>query len=203
MFADGDHEVIDSPEALFRHLYEEHGVEEARDLDPDTAPLQFWLRRHAELERAERAGRHQPERAERHQPDPPPTRAGSRPAQAGSRPAQAGSRPAQAGSRPAQAGSRPAQGGAPDWEGSRSGGGRPPAVHSPGASPGPPTEPGPGGEPPVVPNLGPESTPGGGLGLRLVRALVEEELNGRFTLAHPAGRGSIATATIPPAAREA
>ena len=42
---------------------------------------------------------------------------------------------------------------------------------------------------------------GGGLGLRLVRALVEEELNGKFTLAHPAGRGSIATAVIPPVAR--
>ena len=39
---------------------------------------------------------------------------------------------------------------------------------------------------------------GGGLGLRLVTALVEEELNGRFTLTHPAGRGSIATAVIPP-----
>jgi hypothetical protein len=64
MFADADHEVIDSPEALFRHLYEEHGVEEARDLDPDTAPVQFWLRRHADLERAERAARRQP--------DPPP-----------------------------------------------------------------------------------------------------------------------------------
>jgi two-component sensor histidine kinase len=44
-------------------------------------------------------------------------------------------------------------------------------------------------------------SPGGGLGLRLVRALVEEELNGRFTLAHPAGRGSIATAVIPPVER--
>jgi hypothetical protein len=63
MFADADHEVIDSPEALFRHLYEEHGVEEARDLDPDSAPLQFWLRRHADLERAQRAAR---------RPDPPP-----------------------------------------------------------------------------------------------------------------------------------
>src|SRR5215211_7295349 len=63
MFADADHEVIDSPEALFRHLYEEHGVEEARDLDPDSAPLQFWLRRHADLERAQRAGR---------RPEPPP-----------------------------------------------------------------------------------------------------------------------------------
>jgi hypothetical protein len=61
MFADADHEVIDSPEALFRHLYEEHGVEEARDLDPETAPLQFWLRRHADLERAQRAARRQAE----------------------------------------------------------------------------------------------------------------------------------------------
>jgi two-component sensor histidine kinase len=41
----------------------------------------------------------------------------------------------------------------------------------------------------------------GGLGLRLVRALVEEELSGQFTLTHPAGRGSIATATIPPVER--
>jgi hypothetical protein len=52
---DLDHEVIDSPQALFRHLYEAHGLVEALDLDPETAPLQFWLRRHAELERA--AGR--------------------------------------------------------------------------------------------------------------------------------------------------
>jgi hypothetical protein len=70
MFADTDHEVIDSPEALFRHLYEEHGVAEARDLDPETAPLQFWLRRHTELERAQRGGlaAHPASR----QPDPPP-----------------------------------------------------------------------------------------------------------------------------------
>ena len=61
-----------------------------------------------------------------------------------------------------------------------------PAVHSP---PG-----GPGGDPP--------GSPAGGLGLRLVRALVEEELHGQFTLTHPAGRGSIATATIPPVERE-
>ena len=67
MFADADHEVIDSPEALFRHLYEEHGVEEARDLEPDSAPLQFWLRRHADLERAQRAARRQPDAA----PAPP------------------------------------------------------------------------------------------------------------------------------------
>ena len=68
MSADADHEVIDSPEALFRHLYEEHGLEEARDLDPETAPLQFWLRRHADLERAQRAAHRRPE------PDPEPER---------------------------------------------------------------------------------------------------------------------------------
>jgi hypothetical protein len=67
MFADAEHEVIDSPAALFRHLYEEHGVEEARDLDPESAPLQFWLRRHADLERAERSGR-----VANRQPGPPP-----------------------------------------------------------------------------------------------------------------------------------
>jgi hypothetical protein len=192
MFADADHEVIDSPEALFRHLYEEHGVEEARDLDPETAPLQFWLRRHADLERAERAARRQP--------DPPPSRAGSRPDE------ELGNRPTPD-SRPA--GSRPDDGGAPDWEGSRSSGGRPSAVHSPPPEPSPPPGPSPAGgrppaieSPPPLPSAGAGPSPGGGLGLRLVRALVEEELNGRFTLAHPAGRGSIATATIPPAARE-
>ena len=66
-----------------------------------------------------------------------------------------------------------------------------PAVHSPGGSPAV----SPGGSP------GGGLNPGGGLGLRLVRALVEEELNGRFTLSHPAGRGSIATAVIPPVER--
>jgi hypothetical protein len=71
MFADADHEVIDSPEALFRHLYEEHGVEEARELDPETAPLQFWLRRHAELERAQRTAR-APNRQSEPPPEPPP-----------------------------------------------------------------------------------------------------------------------------------
>jgi two-component system, sensor histidine kinase PdtaS len=50
-----------------------------------------------------------------------------------------------------------------------------------------------GGGPPLA-----APSPGGGLGLRLIRALVEEELNGRFTLTHPPGRGSIATATVPP-----
>jgi hypothetical protein len=60
MPADADHEVIDSPEALFRHLYEAHHVEEALELDPDSAPVQFWLRRHAELERQARADRRPP-----------------------------------------------------------------------------------------------------------------------------------------------
>jgi two-component system, sensor histidine kinase PdtaS len=53
-----------------------------------------------------------------------------------------------------------------------------------------------GGGPPAARPGGLNS--GGGLGLRLVRALVEEELNGQFTLSHPTGRGSIATAVIPP-----
>jgi two-component sensor histidine kinase len=75
----------------------------------------------------------------------------------------------------------PPDGGAPELEGSPGVQGAQPAVHSPG---------------------GPGGTPGGGLGLRLVRALVEEELNGQFTLSHLAGRGSIATATIPPVGRE-
>jgi hypothetical protein len=60
MSADADHEVIDSPEALFRHLYEAHHVEEALDLDPETAPVHFWLRRHAELEREARTARAPP-----------------------------------------------------------------------------------------------------------------------------------------------
>ena len=72
MFADADHEVIDSPEALFRHLYEEHGLEEARDLDPETAPLQFWLRRHTDLERAQRTARRQPEPPTQADPEPRP-----------------------------------------------------------------------------------------------------------------------------------
>jgi hypothetical protein len=70
MSADADHEVIDSPEALFRHLYEAHHVEEALDLDPETAPVQFWLRRHAELERQARPAQRPAE------PAPPPPAAG-------------------------------------------------------------------------------------------------------------------------------
>jgi hypothetical protein len=73
MSADADHEVIDSPEALFRHLYEAHHVEEALDLDPADAPVHFWLRRHAELEREARATRPQDE------PDPPPDAPGQEP----------------------------------------------------------------------------------------------------------------------------
>jgi hypothetical protein len=77
MSADADHEVIDSPEALFHHLYEAHHVEEALDLDPETAPVQFWLRRHAELERQARAA---PRPAE---PAPRPAEPAPRPAAAG------------------------------------------------------------------------------------------------------------------------
>jgi hypothetical protein len=58
MVLSADHETIDSAEALFQHLYEAHHVDEARDLDPETAPLQFWLRRHAELEREGRRQGH-------------------------------------------------------------------------------------------------------------------------------------------------
>jgi hypothetical protein len=71
MSADADHEVIDSPDALFRHLYEAHGVEEALDLDPETAPVQFWLRRHAELEREARLARRAAE-PDRETPSEPP-----------------------------------------------------------------------------------------------------------------------------------
>ena len=77
MSASADHEVIDSPEALFHHLYEAHHVEEALDLDPETAPVQFWLRRHAELEREARAA---PRPAE---PAPRPAEPAPRPAAAG------------------------------------------------------------------------------------------------------------------------
>jgi hypothetical protein len=86
MSADADHEVIDSPEALFRHLYEEHHVEEALDLDPETAPVHFWLRRHAELEREARTARRQ---ADPPPLPPPPTRTppAGREAREGRRPA--------------------------------------------------------------------------------------------------------------------
>jgi hypothetical protein len=80
MSADADHEVIDSPEALFRHLHEEHHVEEALDLDPETAPVQFWLRRHAELEREARTARRQPDPAPPVRTPPPTGREGRRPA---------------------------------------------------------------------------------------------------------------------------
>jgi hypothetical protein len=79
MSADADHEVIDSPAALFRHLYEEHGVEEARDLDPESAPLQFWLRRHADLERAQRAARRRPNPPPDPGPEPRPSAQRGRP----------------------------------------------------------------------------------------------------------------------------
>jgi len=71
MSADADHEVIDSPEALFRHLYEAHHVEEALDLDPASAPVHFWLRRHAELEREARTAGRQADPVPKTPPDPP------------------------------------------------------------------------------------------------------------------------------------
>ena len=84
----------------------------------------------------------------------------------------------------------PAVPGPPDREGSPGREEAQPAVHSPA------------GGPASGPADGPAGGPAGGLGLRLVRALVEEELHGTFTLSHPTGRGSIATATIPPVERE-
>ena len=74
--------------------------------------------------------------------------------------------------------------GVPEREGSRGARGAQPAVHSPGGT-----------------GFSGVQGPEGGLGLRLVRALVEEELRGQFTLTHPAGRGSIATTIIPPVER--
>jgi len=44
----------------------------------------------------------------------------------------------------------------------------------------------------------PRPRTGGGLGLRLVRALVEEELGGRFTLVLRPGQGSLAVVAVPP-----
>ncbi|HEX6677645.1 MAG TPA: hypothetical protein VF486_21805 [Actinomycetes bacterium] len=54
MSVDDEHEVIDSPAALFRHLSEAHGLDEARELDPLTTSVHPWLRRHDDLERAAR-----------------------------------------------------------------------------------------------------------------------------------------------------
>jgi two-component sensor histidine kinase len=55
------------------------------------------------------------------------------------------------------------------------------------------------GGPPAAPG----DREGGGLGLRLVRALVEEELGGRFTLTGSPGRGSLAAASVPAPERRA
>jgi hypothetical protein len=63
-------------------------------------------------------------------------------------------------------------------------GSRPPGVHASPAS----------GEAAA----GSDRRPGGGLGLRLVRALVEEELGGQFTLILRPGQGSLAVAAVPP-----
>jgi hypothetical protein len=95
---DDEHEVIDSPAALFRHLVEAHDLAEARDLDPITTPVHPWLRRHAELERAARlaAARHRegvappavaapPEPAAPGPPGPAPSRPDGDPAPAGPR----------------------------------------------------------------------------------------------------------------------
>jgi two-component sensor histidine kinase len=55
-----------------------------------------------------------------------------------------------------------------------------------------------GNGPPAETEPEPVARPGGGLGLRLVRALVEEELGGRFTLTRAGEHGSVARAIIPP-----
>jgi two-component system, sensor histidine kinase PdtaS len=55
-----------------------------------------------------------------------------------------------------------------------------------------------GGGPPARPG----DTGTGGLGLRLVRALVEEELGGQFTLTGGPGRGGLAVAVVPAPERQ-
>jgi len=64
----GEHEVIESASALFRHLHEAHGVEEAAGLDPDSTPVEPWLRRHALLERAARRAARESRDGERPEP---------------------------------------------------------------------------------------------------------------------------------------
>jgi hypothetical protein len=64
----GEHEVIESAEALFRHLHEAHGVEAAAGLDPDSTPVEPWLRRHAALERAARRSARESREADRPEP---------------------------------------------------------------------------------------------------------------------------------------
>ncbi len=60
-----------------------------------------------------------------------------------------------------------------------------------------------GAGPPELPDAGTGTVSrSGGLGLQLVRALVEEELRGRFTLTGAGDRGSVARASIPPAKPE-
>ena len=113
---------------------------------------------------------------------------------------------------------RPPEPGAPEREGSPTASGESAAVHNPRTSAPSPTASGgfPAVHSPRTAASSPTATgrsaavhdpwnaapsPGGGLGLRLVRGLVEEELGGQFTLTHPAGLGSIATAIIPPVER--
>src|ERR687897_321810 len=156
MSADADHEVIDSPGALFRHLYEEHGVEEARDLDPETAPLQFWLRRHAELERAGRPGWPGPRRAAAARRVRGPAGRGHgqgpgrpwlrRDDRALGHPLLHRQRP-----RPLRRGGRPIGAGRADAPGRRRAPARRPQVHPPGPRPAPPGPPRAPGRPPPAP----------------------------------------------------
>jgi hypothetical protein len=88
MSVDDEHEVIDSPAALFRHLSEAHGLDEARDLDPVTTSVHPWLRRHDDLERAAQlaAARHREDAAAQAAAAPNPTAAGDAPPAARSTP---------------------------------------------------------------------------------------------------------------------